>query len=163
MNYEVIAQYSEIIGGFAFVIVLIWLFAKFALPAVHAGEVARNADLVNAEHRREQLRLDVAAARAEVEAAARDALAIYARAETDARHEHEQILTDARREGLRLLQNARGELDRGRIAAKDKLRIELIEKALNRARVFASEQLSDDINAVLVKKTFDDVASGKVA
>jgi F-type H+-transporting ATPase subunit b len=163
MNYEVIAQYSEIIGGFAFLIVLIWLFAKFALPAVRAGQVARNADLVNAEHRREQLRLDVAAARAEVEAAARDAIAIYARSETDARHEHEQILTDARREGLRLLQNARGELDRGRIAAKDKLRIELIEKALNRARVIATEQLSDDINALLVKKTFDDVASGKVA
>ena len=161
MNYEIIAQYSEIIGGFAFLVVMIWLFAKFALPAVRAGEVARNADLVNSEHRREQLRLDVAEARAEVEAAARDAIAIHTRAETDARHEHEQILTDARREGLRLLQNARGELDRGRIAAKDKLRIELIEKALNRARVLASEQLSDAGNARLVTKTFDDVTAGK--
>jgi F0F1-type ATP synthase membrane subunit b/b' len=163
MNYEVIAQYSEIIGGFAFLIVMIWLFAKFALPAVRAGEVSRNADLVNAEHRREQLRLDVSEARAEVEAASRDALAIHARSETDARHEHEQILTDARREGLRLLQNARGELDRGRIAAKDKLRIELIEKALNRARALATEQLSDESNAKLVNKTFDNVTVGKTA
>jgi F0F1-type ATP synthase membrane subunit b/b' len=161
MNYEVIAQYSEIVGGFAFLIVMIWLFAKFALPAVRAGEVSRNADLVNAESRREQLRLDVSEARAEVEAASRDALAIHARSETDARHEHEQILTDARREGLRLLQNARGELDRGRIAAKDKLRIELIEKALNRARVLATEQLSDESNAKLVTKTFDNVTAGK--
>ena len=48
MNYEAIAQYSEIIGGFAFVIVMVWLFRKFVLPAVRAGEVARNADLVNA-------------------------------------------------------------------------------------------------------------------
>jgi F0F1-type ATP synthase membrane subunit b/b' len=161
MNYETIAQYSEIIGGFAFVIVMIWLFRKFALPAVRAGEVSRNADLVNSEHRREQLRSEVSAARAEVEAADRDVLAIAARAETDARHEHETIITDARREGLRLLQNARGELDRGRIAGKDKLRIELIEKALNRAREIAQQQLSDDGNAQLVAKTFSDVTAGK--
>lgn len=160
MNYDVIAQWSEIVGGFAFLIVMIWLFTKFALPAVRAGEVSRNADLVNAEHRREQLRLDVSDARAEVESAARDAIAIAHRSETDARHEHETILADSRREGLRLLQNARGELDRGRIAAKDKLRIELIEKALNRARVLAHEQLSDDSNARLVTKTFDDVTAG---
>jgi len=39
MNYEAIAQYSEIIGGFAFLIVMIWLFRKFALPAVGAGGI----------------------------------------------------------------------------------------------------------------------------
>jgi F0F1-type ATP synthase membrane subunit b/b' len=161
MNYETIAQYSEIIGGFAFVIVMIWLFRKFALPAVRAGEISRNADLVNSEHRREQLRTEVSAARAEVESADRDVLAIGARAETDARREHETIIADARREGLRLLQNARGELDRGRIAGNDKLRIELIEKALNRARELALQQLSDDGNAKLVAQTFSDVTAGK--
>jgi F-type H+-transporting ATPase subunit b len=161
MNYETIAQYSEIIGGFAFIIVMIWLFRKFLLPAVRAGQTARNADLVNSEHRREQLRSEVSAARAEVEAADRDVLAIAARAETDARHERETILADARREGIRLLQNARGELERGRIAGKAKLRIELIEKALNRARDLATQQLSDDGNARLVSRTFDDVTTGK--
>ncbi len=159
MNYEAIAQYSEIIGGFAFVIVMVWLFRKYLLPAVRAGEIARNADLVNAEHRRDTLKAEVAEARALVEAAQRDALAIAQRAETDARHEHEQIITDARREGLRLLQNARGELERGRIAGKDKLRIEFIEKALNRARELAAQQLSADGDAKLVAKTFDDVTA----
>jgi F0F1-type ATP synthase membrane subunit b/b' len=163
MNYETIAQYSEIIGGFAFVIVMIWLFRKFVLPAVRAGEVSRNAELVNAEHRRDQLRLEVAEARGAVEAAARDAIAIHTRAETDARHEHEAIIADGRREGLRLLQNAKGELERGRIAGRDNLRIEFIEKALNRARELASQQLSDDGNAKLVSKTFDDVTAGKTA
>jgi len=161
MNYETIAQYSEIIGGFAFIIVMIWLFRKFLLPAVRAGQTARNADLVNSEHRREQLRSEVSAARAEVEAADRDVLAIAARAETDARHERETIIADARREGIRLLQNARGELERGRIAGRAKLRIELIEKALNRARDLATQQLSDDGNARLVSRTFDDVTTGK--
>jgi F0F1-type ATP synthase membrane subunit b/b' len=160
MNYETIAQYSEIIGGFAFLIVSIWLFRKFVLPAVRAGEISRNFDLVNTEQRREELREEVAAARGEVEAAGRDALAIFARAETDARHEHETIVADARREGLRLVHNARGELDRGRIAGRDKLRIEFIEQALNRARALAAQQLSDAGNAKLVAKTVDDLTIG---
>ena len=47
--------------------------------------------------------------------------------------------------------------------AADKLRIEFIEKALNRARELAAEQLSDESNAKLVAKTFDDVTAGKTA
>ena len=160
MSYETIAQYSEIIGGFAFLIVSIWLFRKFVLPAVRAGEISRNSDLVNTEQRREELREEVAEARGEVEAADRDAQAILARAETDARHEHDTIVEDARREGLRLVHNARGELDRGRIAGRDKLRVEFIEQALNRARALAAEQLSDAGNAKLVNKTVDDLTIG---
>jgi F0F1-type ATP synthase membrane subunit b/b' len=115
---------------------------------------------VNTEHRREELRDEVAEARGEVEAADRDAQAILARAETDARHEHETIVADARREGVRLMQNARGELERGRIAGRDKLRIEFIEHALNRARDLAGQQLSDAGNARLVTKTVDDMTAG---
>jgi F0F1-type ATP synthase membrane subunit b/b' len=160
MSFETIAQYSEIIGGFAFLIVAIWLFRKFVLPAVRAGEISRNSDLVNTEHRREELRDEVAEARGEVEAADRDAQAILARAETDARHERETIVADARREGLRLVHNARGELDRGRIAGRDKLRIEFIEQALNRARALASEELSPADDTKLVAKTVDDLTIG---
>jgi F0F1-type ATP synthase membrane subunit b/b' len=160
MNYESIAQYSEIIGGFAFLIVSIWLFRKFVLPAVRAGEISRNSDLVNTEHRREELRGEVADARGEVEAADRDAQAILARAETDARHEHDTIIADARREGLRLIHNARGELERGRIAGRDKLRIEFIEQALNRARVLAAEELTPADDTKLVAKTVDDLTIG---
>jgi len=163
VNFETIAQYSEIIGGFAFLIVSIWLFRKFVLPAVRAGEISRNSDLVNTEHRRDQLREQVAEARREAESADRDALAIAARAETDARHERETIVTDACREGLRLNQNARGELDRGRIAGRDKLRIEFIERALNRARELAAQQLSDAGDARLVAKTVDDLSAGEGA
>jgi F0F1-type ATP synthase membrane subunit b/b' len=163
MNYVNLAQYSEVVGGFAFVVAAVVLFRKFVLPAVRAGEIARNADLVNAERRRDVLREEVVEARAEVEAADRDAQAIAARAESDARHERETIVSDARREGLRLLQNAQGELERARIAARDKLRIAFIERALNRARVLAAEQLSDDGDARLVHKTVDDLTAGKGA
>jgi len=160
MDYEVIAQYSEIIGGFAFLVVTIALFRKFVLPAVRQGEIARNSDLVNTEHRRDQLRDEVARARGELEAAERDVLAIHARAETDARHEHEKIVADARREGLRLIQNARGELERGRIAGRDQLRIEFIEQALKRARELAAQEVNDAANARLVSKTVDEMTIG---
>ena len=160
MNYESIAQYSEIVGGFAFLIVAIALFRKFVLPAVDAGQGARNADLFNAEHRRDELREQVVEARGELEAADRDAQAIATRAEADARHEHDSIIAAARREGLRLIQNARGELERGRMAGRDKLRIEFIEKALNRARELAAQSLSDAANAKLVSQTVDDLTIG---
>jgi F0F1-type ATP synthase membrane subunit b/b' len=163
VNYELIAQYSEIIGGFAFLIVAVILFRKFVLPAVRQGEIARNSDLVNTEHRRDHLREDVADARAEVEAADRDVLAINARAETDARREQEKIITDARREGLRLVENARSELERGRIAGRDQLRIEFIEQALNRARALAAQELNDTTNAHLVAKTVDELTIGTSA
>lgn len=160
MNYELIAQWSEIIGGFAFLIATVALFRKFVLPAIRAGQIKSNSDLVNTEHRREKLREEVAAARGEVEAADRDALAIAERAEADARHEREAIVAAGHREGTRLIQNARGELDRCRIAARDKLRIEFIEKALNRARELAAQQLTDERNAQLVAKTVDDLTIG---
>jgi len=161
VNYESIAQYSEIFGGFAFVLVAVWLFRRFVLPAVRVGEEARNADLVNAEQRRDDLGHEVAEARAAVEAAERDALAILARSETDARHTQDAIIAEGRREGVRLLQNASGELERARISARDRLRIEFIEKALGRARELAAQELSAEANARLVARTVDELTVGK--
>jgi F0F1-type ATP synthase membrane subunit b/b' len=161
MNYDLIAQWSEIIGGIAFVIVAVWLFRKFALPAVRSGEIARNADLVNAERRRDDLRAEVEAATAERDTALREAQAIALRAQADAQRLADTIVTDARREGTRLIQNAQGELERARIAARDQLRIEFIEKALLRARELAGTRVTDSINARLVTKTVDDLSAGK--
>ncbi len=60
------------------------------------------------------------------------------------------------------MQNARGELERGRIAGRDKLRIEFIEKALNRAPVnWRPKSWSDAANARLVAKTVDELTAGK--
>jgi F0F1-type ATP synthase membrane subunit b/b' len=161
MNYDLIAQWSEIIGGIAFVIVAVWLFRKFALPAVRSGEIARNADLVNAERRRDDLRAEVEAATAERDTALREAQAIALRAQADAQRLADTIVTDARREGTRLIQNAQGELERARIAARDQLRIEFIEKALLRARELAGTRVTDSIDARLVTKTVDDLSAGK--
>jgi len=161
MNYDLIAQWSEIIGGIAFVIVAVWLFRKFALPAVRAGELARNAVLVNAEKRRDDLMAEVEAAKAGRETALREAEAIAVRAQADAERERDTIVHDGRREATRLFQSAEGQLERSRIAARDQLRIEFIERALLRARELASAQIDDATNARLVQKTVDDLSSGK--
>jgi F0F1-type ATP synthase membrane subunit b/b' len=163
MNYEVIAQWSEIIGGIAFIIVAVWLFRKYALPAVRSGEISRNADLENAERRRTELRTEVEAARAELDRATVEADAIASRAQGDAQRLRDTIVSEGRREGARLIVNAQGELERGRIAARDQLRIEFIEKALLRARELAAARIDDAMNARLVEQTVDDLTAGKAS
>jgi F0F1-type ATP synthase membrane subunit b/b' len=163
MNYEVIAQWSEIIGGIGFVVVAIWLFRKFALPAVRSAAISSNAALVNAERRREELRAEVETAKAEREAAVREAEAIAARSVSDAARVAATIVTEARNEGTRLLANAAGEIDRARNAARDQLRIEFIEKALLRARALASTQIDAAIDTRLVDRTVDDFSAGTSA
>lgn len=158
--YEMLAQWSEILGGIAFVVAAYLLFRKFMLPVVQSAAIARNAELVNAERRREALRAEVAGARGELEAATREGLAIRERGRTDAERERERIIQEARHEGERLIHNAQGELDRARIAARDELRIELIEKALNRARAIAHDRIDETVNARLVAKTVDELAGG---
>ena len=161
MNYDVIAQWSEIIGGVAFVVVAVWLFRKYALPAVRAGEVARNRDLVNAERRRDDLRAELDAARAARDAALQEAESVASRAQGDAQREHDKLVADGRREGARLVVNAQGEMERARVTGRDQLRIEFIEKALLRARELASSQIDDSMNARLVARTVDDLSAGK--
>ena len=161
MNYDLIAQWSEIIGGIGFVAVAVWLFRKFALPAVRSAAVASNANLVNAEARREELRAAVEAAKAERETAQREATAIGARAIVDAERVAADIVTEARNDGAKLVLNAGGEIDRARNAARDQLRIEFIEKALLRARALATAQLDAATDTRLVNKTVDDLSSGK--
>lgn len=158
--YDQLARWSEVVGGVAFVIAAVLLFRRFGLPAVESAVAARNAELVNAERRREHLRSEVSTARAELEEATREGLLIRERGLADAQRERERILQEARQEGARLLLNARGELERGRIAARDHLRIDLIEKALGRARAIAAERLDLATNARLVARTVDELAGG---
>lgn len=159
--FDRLAQWSEIVGGFAFVAVAILLFMKYALPAVRATQIARNADLVHAEQRREILKAEVGKARGEVEAADRDAQAIKARATVDAARERERLQTEAQADGERAVANAHGELDRGRIAARAQLRSEFIDRALQLARTKADSRIDAAVNAKLVGATVQQLLSAR--
>jgi F0F1-type ATP synthase membrane subunit b/b' len=151
--YDVLAQWSEIVGGFAFIIVAIFLFIKYVLPAVRSNQIARNAELVNAEERREALRTEVGKARSELESADRDARSIKERGLADAAREHERLIADARADGDRVIANAQNELGRARAAAQAQMRAEFIARALELARANAGSRIDAPTNARLVGST----------
>jgi F-type H+-transporting ATPase subunit b len=158
--FEEVALWSQVAGAIAFLVVAILLFRKYLVPAVAANERARNEQLTSAEARRDALRAEAEAARGELAAAERDAGVIDTRGREDAETERQHLLAEARSEGERLVRNAEGELARARVAASDRLRIEFIEKALQRARAEAPQRLSTTANAQLVDATVDTLAQG---
>jgi F0F1-type ATP synthase membrane subunit b/b' len=153
LQFEQIATWSQVVCAILFIIFLVWVFRKYLMPGVLAIEASRNADLLAAEKRRDAIQTDVSTARAEVEAADRDAVAIVARARAHASAEHERILADAKADGELTVRNARGELERGRLAASSSLRADFIEKALQRARKEAAARIDDGANTRLVDAT----------
>ncbi len=159
--FESVALWSQVAGAVAFLIVLIVLFRKYLMPAVQANQVARNAEIANAEKRREAVRAELAKARGESEAAEQDAAEIRSRIEIVTKREHDKLVAGARDEGERLVRNAQGEQARARLVARDRLRIELIEKALAKARADAPGRVDGATNARLVTDTIDDLARGK--
>jgi F0F1-type ATP synthase membrane subunit b/b' len=158
--FENVALWSQVGGALAFLLALVLLFRKYLIPAVVANEQARNAEIVDAENRLARMKADADKARAEVELAGRDAAEILGRVEGVAAREREHALADANAEGNRLLHNAEGELERGRLVARDRLRAEFVEKALAQARAQAPSRVDDALNRILVDRTVDDLVRG---
>lgn len=158
--FETVALWSQVAGAIAFLLVLVLLFRKYVIPAVKANEEARNAEIVDAERRLARMREECAGASAEIENAERDAAEIRGRVTSIVAHDRDHALAEATAEGDRLVRNAEGELARARLVARDRLRIEFIEKALARARAEAPARVDDGLNAELVRRTVDDVVRG---
>jgi F-type H+-transporting ATPase subunit b len=161
MSLETLAQFSQIVGAIVFVIAIVVIWNKYIAPGVKAYQAAKNAELAEAEARREHMRADLGAAQAEVKRADADCEEIRARIDRVAKREHEKAIHEAEAEAQRLVQNAEGELARERLAARDRLRIEFIEKALAKARAEAPARVSDATNRQLVSATVDDLVRGK--
>jgi F-type H+-transporting ATPase subunit b len=159
-TFEAIALWSQVAGAIAFLVAGVLLFRKYLVPAVAANERARNEQLTSAEARRDDLRAQAEKAREELAGAEADAQTIAARGREDAEREREHLLAEARSEGERVLRNAEGELDRARLAASDRLRIEFIEKALLKARTEAPARLSAAANTQLVDAAVDTLSEG---
>ncbi|MBV9440874.1 MAG: hypothetical protein JOZ24_12860 [Candidatus Eremiobacteraeota bacterium] len=161
MNLELLAQVSQIVGAAVFVVVAILVWNRWIAPGVKAYQAAKNAELQEAEAHREQMRADLARAQAEVERADQDCKEIRARVGVVVRRERNAAEAAAGAESERIVRNAEGELERSRIAARDRLRIEFIEKALAKARQQAAGRVGDAENARLVGRTVDDLTRGR--
>lgn len=150
MNYEQIAVWSNVACALLFYVVLIWLWVKFAQPAVLAAQANANKALAESERHRDEAKASLDVLRSEIEGAERDAAAIRARSTAFAQRERDAALAEAREAGERILRNAAGELDRARAAARESLRTELLEKALDMAKSDATARVDAGLNAKLV-------------
>jgi len=65
-------------------------------------------------------------------------------------HERERIVAEATAEGERVVRNAQAELGRARYAARDRLRAELIERALDVARQTAASRIDGETDRTLI-------------
>jgi F-type H+-transporting ATPase subunit b len=157
--YQSLAIWSQVLGSIAFVVVLVWLWVRFVNPAVVASQERKNAELAEAEKRRDDTKEEVEVAQREVLAADADVVAIRERAEGDAKRVHERILAEAQSEGQRVVRNAQGELERRRTAARERLRAELFERAIAIAREGAG-RLDDSTNQRLVGEVVETIERG---
>jgi F0F1-type ATP synthase membrane subunit b/b' len=160
MSLELLAQWSQIAGAAIFVVVTIAVWRRWIAPAIQNYQEAKNADLAAAEARRDRMRSEADEARADAAQAEAEARTIGERAKSDADAERKRILAEAQEESERLVRNANGEIARARMAARDRLRIEFIEKALIRARSQAADTLDDAANESLIEETVDTLVRG---
>jgi F0F1-type ATP synthase membrane subunit b/b' len=159
MNLDMLAIASQMAGALIFVICAVWMFNRWAQPAIIRYQAGKNAELADAEGRREQIKAACNAARSEIERADDDAREIRSRVQTIAQRERVQALKQAQAEADRIVRNAGAELERARLVARDRLRIEFIEKALVRARTVAAGRVDAAIDGRLVEATVADVVA----
>lgn len=150
MNYTMIAEYSQIASAVLFVLVMIWIWMKFIQPAVVSAQQHANAQLAENERHRDEAKAALDALQGEAEKARRDAEAIKQRVEAQAHAEREAILAEARQAGERAVRSAEGELDRSRAAARERLREDLLEKAVQKARAQAAQRVDAAVNGKIV-------------
>lgn len=160
MNYEAIALWSQVVAAVAFAAVVIWGFTKFITPAIKNATLAKNDEIRESERRRDEALRAVEEARAALAQADIDARTIGERIRHDARAEAQDIIVEARTDADRMIRNARGELGRERVAARDRLRIELIEKALAVARREAAQRIDERRDTKLVDRFIGEIERG---
>lgn len=150
MNYDAIAVWSQVISALLFLVVLVWGWFKYIQPAVLAAQERQNARLAESERHRDEARAALDVLRAEIDGATRDAGLIRQRAIEQGAGEKEAIVAAAREAGERSLRGAHGELARAREAARDQLRVEMLDRALQSAREKAALRVDASMNAELV-------------
>lgn len=150
--YAQVALWSTVGGALAFIGCIMYGWIRFIAPAVIAAQERKNAELVEAEARRDALKAEVEVAKGELAVADADVVAIATRARRDAERLRQTIVDDARSEGKRLVRNAEGELDRSRLTAREALHHELLTLALQHARE-AAAVLEEPTQRRLIERT----------
>jgi len=161
VNYEAIAQWSQIVSAIAFLGAMVWIWVKFIQPAVLTAQQAQNERIKEAELHRDQAKQRLDSLQGEIGSAQGEASTMKERALAQGQREHDVIVAEARDAGERQFRNAQGELDRARVAARDRLRAELADKALDVAAAEAAQRVDAGVNAQLVNAFVSNLERGK--
>lgn len=150
MNYEAIANYSQAASALLFVLAMAWVWVKYIQPAVLTAQDNQNAQLAEAERRRDEARAELDSLKDAIEHAKADALAIDERVRAQAAFERERALRETRDAGERAVRAAQGELERSLAAARERLRDDLLGLGMQRARELAAQRVDAALDRRLV-------------
>lgn len=150
--YLYIAVWSQIASSIVFIGALVFVWFRWILPLVMAAQARSNRQIAEAERHRDEMKGALEAVHAEVETARHDVRLIEERASARADHERQLLIDEARAEGERTLADASRELQRALAAARQRLRDEMLERALQFARKDAMERVTPDLDARFVER-----------
>lgn len=150
--YVEAALWSQVVSAVLFLGVLGWLWFKYLQPAILTAQERHNKQIAQAERHRDEAKATLEMLRNEIGGAQRDAELIRERAEAQAQREHAATVAEARDAGERAVHGAQGEFARALAAARDRLRVEMLEKALARAREDAALRVDERANTEIVDR-----------
>jgi F0F1-type ATP synthase membrane subunit b/b' len=148
--YLQIAIWSQVVSSIVFIAVLIFMWFRWLLPVFLAAQDRSNRQIAEAERHRDEVKAALETLHAAIATAQHDAQLIVARAGDHAEHERQTLVAEATDAGERAVRDAGRELDRARAAARQRLRDELLDRALKLARDDAKRRLDAAANTRLI-------------
>lgn len=150
--YLQIALWSQIVSSIVFIGLLMYMWNRWLMPVVLVAQERSNRQIAEAERHRDEVKGALSALRQEIETAQHDATLTANRAGTRAQHERDLLVREATEAGERALADAGRELDRARVAARHRLRDEMLERALQIAREDAARRAGPHFDARFVDR-----------
>ncbi len=150
--YLEIAIWSQVASSVLFIAALAFIWSRFIMPVLLAAQDRSNQQIAQAERHRDEVKGALTALHEEIANAGRDAELIAQRAQVHATREREATLNEAKDAGERALRDADGALERSRAAARQRLRDELVERALQIARGDAERRVGPSLDSSLIER-----------
>jgi F0F1-type ATP synthase membrane subunit b/b' len=150
--YLEIAVWSQIVSSVIFIGVLVFMWYRWLLPVFLAAQERSNRQIAEAERHRDEVKAALEALRLEIESARHDAELIERRAGEHAEREREAVLQETTDAGERALQDAGRELERALAVARQRMREELLERALQLAHDDAVRRLDAALDARVIDR-----------
>lgn len=150
--YFQIAVWSQIVSSILFIALLVYMWNRWLMPVVFAAQERSNRQIAEAERHRDEVKGALEALRHEIETARHDAALIAERASRRGEHERDLLVREATEAGERTLADADRELERARAAARQRLRDEIVQRALRVARDDAARRVGPDLDARFVDR-----------